>query len=251
VNIAECVMQLKEDFDAVYEAGKANGTDGGNSSYNIFWDNFQENGERQDYNLAFTGVGWNENTFCPKYNIYPVDGSYMFQKCRYKADLTSVLNTLGVSLDLSRCTGYNSMFYQSAFTRIPKIVDRFTSNAISIFNSCSNLITIDEIEMQQDFTASGHYRDAFTGCTALENIKFTGTGKLAATISFQSCPLSKASIVNIMDKLSNTASGVTLTLKLTAVQKAFETASGANDGNTSEEWLNLTATKSNWTITLI
>ena len=29
-----------------------------------------------------------------------------------------------------------------------------------------------------------------------------------------------------------------------------KTSEGANDGNTSEEWLNLIATKPNWTITL-
>lgn len=254
MSVAEKLIMIAENEQRVYDKGFADGKAAGGdgqAEYDRFWDTYQQNGERQRYTYAFSGGGWNENTFRPKYNIYPIDGTYTFYECEYKADLAGVLNELGVSLDLSRCTGYNGMFYRSAFTRIPKIVDRFTSNAINMFISSINLVTIDEIELEKDINNDNHYRDAFTGCNALENIKFTGVGKLAGNISFAGSPkLTRESIVGIINALSSTAIGKTLTLNLTAVRKAFETASGVNDGNTSEEWLNLIAMKSNWTIAL-
>ena len=53
-----------------------------------------------------------------------------------------------------------------------------------------------------------------------------------------------------MNILSDTASGKTLTLSLTAVNNAFETSAGAKDGSTSAEWTALVDAKTNWTITL-
>jgi hypothetical protein len=61
--------------------------------------------------------------------------------------------------------------------------------------------------------------------------------------------LSKASIKSIMDVLSSTTSGLTITLSGAAVDKAFETAEGANDGRESSEWITLSTAK-NWYVTL-
>jgi hypothetical protein len=40
-------------------------------------------------------------------------------------------------------------------------------------------------------------------------------------------------------------------LPLRAVNKAFETSEGANDGKTSTEWETLIGTKTNWTIAYV
>jgi hypothetical protein len=63
--------------------------------------------------------------------------------------------------------------------------------------------------------------------------------------------LGKTNTKSIIDGLSDTAMGQTLTLNLAGVNKAYETASGANDGATSATFAELVATKPNWTITLI
>jgi hypothetical protein len=42
----EKVLQLKQDFDEVYDAGKQ-------AEYDAFWDVFQNNGNRTDYARAF------------------------------------------------------------------------------------------------------------------------------------------------------------------------------------------------------
>jgi hypothetical protein len=53
--------------------------------------------------------------------------------------------------------------------------------------------------------------------------------------------LSKASIESIINALSSTTSGLTVTISKTAKEAAF----------TSAEWSALIATKSNWTISLV
>lgn len=215
MSIADKLTTIAENVHKVYEAGKQAGTD-------EFWGAYQGYGNRADCRYMFSGTYWNSYTFKPQHKIRPIDGSYMFYICGYNADLAQVLDDLGVSLDLSRCTAYNAMFYSSKFTRLPKILDKFTSNAISIFNGCTNLATIDEIELEKDITNDSHYRDAFTGCTALENIRFTGEGKLAANISFESCTkLTKESLISINNALSPTVIGKAVTYSKAAVNAAF------------------------------
>ena len=75
-------------------------------------------------------------------------------------------------------------------------------------------------------------------------------GKINVSISFEWLALDKANTTSVINALSDTASGQTLTLNITAVNKAFETAAGAADGSTSTEFAALVATKTNWTIVL-
>ncbi|MBE6739702.1 MAG: hypothetical protein E7565_05230, partial [Ruminococcaceae bacterium] len=48
-------------IEDVFEAGKSQG--GGDSYYDTFWDNYQQNGNRTNYENAFAGYGWNAETF--------------------------------------------------------------------------------------------------------------------------------------------------------------------------------------------
>lgn len=77
-------------------------------------------------------------------------------------------------------------------------------------------------------------------------------GIITDSISFEwMTGLGKTNTKSIIDGLSDIATGQTLTLNLAGVNKAYETAAGANDGVTSEAFAELVATKPNWTITLI
>jgi hypothetical protein len=73
---------------------------------------------------------------------------------------------------------------------------------------------------------------------------------IAYNISQPSPYLTKESIESFINALSSKATNKILTLNKDAVNRAFETTTGADDGESSEEWNNLVATKSNWTITL-
>lgn len=144
-------------------------------------------------------------------------------------------------------------------TRIPEIDMRaITSSKPSLnYLFCENnlLVTIDKIILPLKGPAT--FSSTFTSTPKLEEIRFEGT--IAESIDFSPCTsLSKASIINVISCMSTTVSGKTLTLKMAAVNKAFETSTGANDGSSSAEWnllINGDGTtenpgRTNWTITL-
>lgn len=90
----------------------------------------------------------------------------------------------------------------------------------------------------------------FDYCRTLTNLTIEGTiGQNGFNASW--APLSKASLTSVVNALSSTTTGLTVTVRASAVKKAFETSEGANDGMSSEEWLTLVATKPNWTINAI
>jgi hypothetical protein len=86
----------------------------------------------------------------------------------------------------------------------------------------------------------GNYGGWFSYTSALVDI--TVAGYFISSVSFErSSKLSKASIQSIYAALSMAAgmSDNTVTLSLVAVNKAFETSEGANDGSTSAAWQDL------------
>ena len=92
---------------------------------------------------------------------------------------------------------------------------------------------------------------AFQNLKALEDLTVTGViGGDGFNVQWSTL-LSKASITSIINALSSTTTGLTVTLSLAAVNKAFETSTGANNGSTSTAWTTLIATKTNWTISLV
>jgi hypothetical protein len=115
------------------------------------------------------------------------------------------------------------------------------------FASCISLHTIAKITVDENTIFKG----TFDGCTAIENLTIGGIiGQDGFNVQW-SKKLSKASWISIINALSATATGKSITGSLESVQRAFETSAGAMDGDASAEWLNLIASKSNWTINLV
>lgn len=48
------------------------------SVYDDFWDNYQDNGNRTDYFGAFSGEGWTDETYNPKYPINATNRTRLF-----------------------------------------------------------------------------------------------------------------------------------------------------------------------------
>ena len=127
----------------------------------------------------------------------------------------------------------------------------------SAFYSCKNLHTIPLLEVNRNVA----FTSTFGACSALTEIRFAGEiGKDISLLS--STKLTKDSICSTIEHLASPETeitGKTLTLSIKAVNKAFETSEGANDGSTSAEWIELAGEKDNeekpgirpnWTITL-
>jgi hypothetical protein len=200
------------DLQAKYDEGKK-------AEYDAFWDMFQNNGEEQNYINAFSYGRFNEQTYNPKYPIKVLASSAGMNQAFYSCGLTDTKVPI----------------YASALTRLSQT-----------FENSTTLVTIPLLQISADCT----FYNAFRTCNALENI--TIDGEIGQDgLSFQwSRNLSKASITSIISHLSTTTSGMTLTLSKTAVNKAFETSEGANDGSSSPEGTALVQTRPNWTIVL-
>lgn len=180
------------------------------------WNEFQQNGTRTNYPYGFCGSYWNDETYDP---VYPI-------LCTNSATYFFAYNT--------QCTT----------TKVPITID--TENAQYVFYNCSRLKTIPLLTVTEKTAFTGW----FISTNNLENLNIQGTIAKSG-FDVKNCQkLSRESIVKIINILSESTSGLTVTLSKIAVNKAFETSNGANDGSTSAEWLQLKQIKPNWTIYL-
>ena len=149
--------------------------------------------------------------------------------------------------DTSKGTNLSYMF--SGCSRLTTVPQFDTSNGIlfsNMFYGCSSLTTVPQL----DTSKGTNFINMFSSCSSLTNLTITGSINASEMDLKAATKLSKASITSVVNALSASASGKSITFSKTAIGSAFETSSGAADGSASDEWLNLIATKSNWTISL-
>jgi hypothetical protein len=92
--------------------------------------------------------------------------------------------------------------------------------------------------------------NVFNYCPELEELNISGVIKCNGFDVHWSPKLNKASIESIINALSATESGLTVTFSKTAVNNAFEI--DIDDESTwTFEWLALRGTKSNWTFNYV
>lgn len=251
MSIADRLIAIAENQQKVYDAGynKGKSEGGGDNWYDTFWDSYQRNGTRKDYQQAFRGVGWRGTTFKPKYNMTVTSGNYFLYATGIAADPIDLiaLEESGLIIDFSKCTsGLEAAFSQSNSIKTVGTVDlsSFKGKLNSTFSTSKNLQKIKLLKVTDKITM---YQTVFTNCTSLTEIEFDGV--IGASIDFASCPLNKKSIVSIIEHLS-TGSGQTLTLKKSAVNTAF--GINVDDESTypeGSEYYNLRHSKDNWTFT--
>lgn len=212
MSIAEKTLQLKQDFDNVYEAGKQ-------ANYDLFWDAYQENGNRTTYQYGFARV-WNDDIYNPKYaiicnsaNVYTAEALFLGSKI---TDTKVPITISGTRMD-------------------------------TVFQDCTQLKTIRSLTLENIVRFASN---AFRNCKALEELNMYGTIDVDGLNLSAATKLNKTSWISIINALSSTTSGLSITGSLASIQKAFETSEGANDGDTSPEWEALENTKTNWTINL-
>lgn len=243
---------LQAKYNEGFEGGKNAGIkEGQQIEYNNFWDSVQKNGDLTAYENVFSGRGWNNITFKPKYSMQPTGAYMMFRYNQYQGSLIELLKQQNITMDFSKCTSANYCFSYSQFTEIGVLdLRKFNKNKIAqMFQGCSKLKKIEKILITDTVGCDS----GFASCGALEEVIFEGViGQKG--FSFASCKLlNKASIESIINCLkveTDTTSELSIGFSLQAVNNAFKTAEGLADGSTSEEWTNLIATKPNWTITL-
>lgn len=255
MSIAEKLKLIAENVQKVYEAGKAAGGGSGDGWYDEFWDEYQRNpttgelGGKTDYRYMFYGSGWTNTTFKPKYNMAPTNASSMFYSADIKGDFAELLESLGVELDLSNCSSHSAIFNSAdLITRLPEL-DMSKGDFSYSFGGMRRLQKIDKLIIND--LGNQSWASAFTNDYKLEDLIIEGViGKNGFNVQW--CPLNHDSIVSIINALSTSTSGLSITLNKSSVNNAF----GINvDDDTTypegSEYYNLRHSKDNWTINYI
>lgn len=188
-------------LDVTYRQSK-----GMQTEYDRFWDAFQQNGNRKNYSYAF--YLWEGGAYNPKYPITVVSNNTFNTVYCY----SSITDTK-VDIQLTTPARLGDSFYQA-----------------------TKMVTIRKIIIDEGVAITG---SCFGGCSSLKNITFEGT--IGVSINLKDSPLTKASITNVIEHLSSTATGQTATFQKSAKEAAF----------TADEWAALIADKTNWTFSLI
>ena len=224
MSISEKLITIAENEPKIYDKGKQD-------EYDAFWDTFQDYGERKFYSQGFAGYGWTKDNLKPKYPI--------------------------VTDRVTNRT--NGMFaFAEKLTEIMIPLYFYDTTSSETFYYCTKLVKIGDDTGGGLWVTKGRtFNSNFGGCSKLEEIRFLDynekgeyvPSEIGNSINFKNCPLSTASIVNIIEHLVN-SSTVTLTLKTSAKENMSFPYTSPQSNTTYNSWDELVATKPDCTISL-
>ena len=220
--IAEKLTTIADNQQKVYDAGYNIGLAKGKTDANkSFWDGYQFYGNRNSYSYAFFGNGWNDSTYNPQYDIYTEPKS---DRARYMFAWSGIVDTK-VPIEING--GTNSIG--------SPVVEE------CIFLGCKHLTTIKELYINN---YNAPYNRWFEGCINLRKIAIKGQIKNNGFDIHWSKNLTAKSLYSIIDALSTSKTGLTITLPTTA-----EANYNANPPEGAPQtWAELIKTRSKWTI---
>lgn len=192
--------------------------------YNRFWDEYQELGTRTNYDGAFCGKGWSNNTIRPKYDICPTQAMWFMRYSSFSGDLVKHLEEMGVSLDFKDCVYFNEAFANAFYITRVGVIDlrKCTAayNTTDMFTNANALVTIDKV-IADEGTVINY--GAFRRLSALENITFEGV-IVSNDLRFSDSPLlthsSLMSIINALQDKTGDTSGTSWVVTIGATNKA-------------------------------
>ena len=214
---------------------------GAESERNMFWDKYQNYGNRTYYDYAFCNYNvyrgdsidtfWNNETFRPKYDITIKFGSNCFRANKGLGNFKQKLLDWGINLNFVGVSGDQMLYYlfaESDITHGPDLYAPNEKNASYTFKDCTELIDAGTITV----SSSNTWTQTFSNCPNLEQVRFTNS--ITRSISFSSSPkLSHETLIHIINKMgSASASNKNLTLgsvnisKLTDEEIAIATNKG-------------------------
>lgn len=244
-------QDFESKVDEVYTKGKQ-------EEYDAFWDNYQSSGNRTNYSSAFTGEGWNNTTFKPKYDIVinKCQGIGTFYNSKITGSLQDILDEQGITFTInltdsgSQSDANMQMFGYSSFSELPvcDFSTRTGSYALyGMFRNCPNLEKIEKIILPTSCDKYGSF--PFYMCEKLKEIRFEGI--IMHSINFvdglmTNCPLSADTMQDIFNHLDiNEYTGTrTITIRQ-VVKNNYITKYGET------EWNNNVALYSNYGWTFV
>ena len=257
MTIADKLQTIADNTQKVFNAGFVEGQEfggynegfdaGKKAEREAFWDAYVDGLEGYGFERAFSNNQWGFRNFFPQRDIKPVGGArflfYNFGSTTdgvtdAAGDLAQRFRDCGVVLDTSKATSLSYAFAYARISCIPEIdVTGLVGSSPELFAYTWYYLTkIEKIITSETVT----YNDWFVNCAALAEIRFEG--KIGNDINLQwSTKLSNASIESLLNAACNRpdpdGNPMTVTLSKTAVDKAYETSEGANDGSVGNNWV--------------
>ena len=216
--------EFVDKIDDVYESGK-NDVLGSIDSMNRFF----ATGQNMGLLTYVLNKDWGSSD--------PINMQYTFQENTTIKEFIAPKNL--------RTGAPHGMFYGCINLKTVSGLDEMIKSSVltDLLRDCSSLTDAGTI----NFEGVGYANRTFQGCSALVDIQIAGT--IALSVDFMDCKsLSKASITSIVNALSTTTSGLTVTFSTQAVNNAF----GIDVNNPStypegSEFYVLRNSRSNWT----
>ncbi len=207
---------IAEGYNTGYTEGETAGIAAGKESERKnFWNQYQSGGGRTLWQYAFYDWIWQDSIYNPIYDMKVTNALCMFT--------SSYITNTKVAINITA-----------------------SGEAYRTFYNCTKLHTIPKLGVVEGLT----YSEAFYNCTALKNIVIEGV--IGNSFNIRWSPLTKESIASIINALSDTATGKTLSLKKTAVNTAF--GIDVDDEATypeGTEFYELRHSKDNWTFSYV
>ena len=245
MSIAEKLATIASNVQKVYEAGIAVGRaeqgGQGDYDYDTFWDGFQGNGGRTNYNYAF--YYWTDAMFRPKYDIAPtINGAQDMFHYSSITDLASLLTTQDRVLDFTNAASLYNTFAYSSITSLPPINLSSCTNMTLAFRNATSITAITLNNLRDDCL----FDRTFNVCSGLVDLMIDGTiGKVKDSNNgfyLKDSPnLTAASVKSVIDALRDAGplEGSKVMFAASALERAkAEYTSLANDITTlnSKGW---------------
>lgn len=171
--------------------------DGKKAEYDAFWDSFQIDGNRDNYDYAFKS--WKADILKPKYNLNFRNITGAFQNIEDEIDLDKHFKDLGVEILFHN----NGVTLSAVFAdaKITKSIPIYSNgNLYACFNRCTNLETIPLIHISAHNAIT--FTNTFQQCTSLKNLTFEGVID-SNGLNLQWSPLTHESLLNIINALAD------------------------------------------------
>lgn len=228
---------IADSVEQIWQAGAAMGRD-------ALWDAIQDYGRRTNYTAAFNEWEGAE-AILPK---YPVRSYTLYETFRLCSNATSLPTVTCANADGI----FNACYCAYTDCRRVKTIDYDIYNKASgslawgyAFRNCRELVRIQKLGIQEN----QGFTNTFDGCLALQELRIDGViGQNGLDLRW-SRMLSRESILSVVQALSDTTNGLSVTFSAEAVDREFN--EDGLPGSHTSAWNNVLESKSNWNIQLI
>ena len=152
-----------------YEAGKK-------AEYDMFWDNFQNYGNRESYSYMFSTRGWTDENFKPKYDIRPIgSATSLFRYLGVTEDVPTIFERQGIVLDTSKatnleyccqnvkckrlgtfdCTGLTVRLASSFSCDVIEQLKLIINDSVIFYNTFNNATKLEDLELEGTLGTNG------------------------------------------------------------------------------------------------